>query len=79
MAYTLVLFAFLVLFGIGYISFRIILVSVNNKLIVRKANKLGTPDLCCCGSMLQDHSWGDNHAFVSEMEYFIESNTKKFS
>lgn len=79
MDYALFLLAFLVLAGIGYISLRIILISVNNKLIVRKANKFGTPDLCCCGSMLKDHGWGDNHPFVSEMDYFIESNTKQFS
>ena len=79
MSYTLFLSAFLVLSSIGYVSLRIISVVINNKLVVRKANKFGTPDLCCCGAMLQDHSWGDNHPFVSEMDHFIESNTKQFS
>lgn len=79
MSYTLLLFAFLVLSSIGYVSIRIISVVINNKLVVRKANKFGTPDLCCCGSMLQDHGWGDNHPFVSEMDWFIKSNIKKFS
>lgn len=79
MIYILGLFAGFVLGNIGYISYRILSVVINNKLVVRKANKLGTPDLCCCGSMLQDHGWGDNHAFVSEIDWFIESNTKQFS
>ena len=61
-----------------YSVFRLIYVSVHNRLITRKANKLGTPGLCCCGSMIDDHGWGENHPFVSEIDYYIESNTKKF-
>ena len=79
MIYILGLFAGFVLGNIGYISYRILSVVISNKLVVRKANKFGTPDLCCCGSMLKDHGWGSNHSFVSEMDYFVESNTKQFS
>ena len=57
---------------------RMLHVTISNRMVIRKANKFGTPDLCCCGSMLKDHSWGDNHPFVSEMEYFIDSNLRKF-
>lgn len=69
---------FICIFCLSYISTRILHVNFHNFMVIRKANKYGTPDLCCCGSMLEDHGWADNHAFVSEMEYFIESNTKKF-
>ncbi len=57
---------------------RILHVTISNRMVIRKANKFGTPDLCCCGSMLHEHGWGDNHGFVSEMDYFIESNLRKF-
>jgi len=76
---TIGLFAAIVVFSVAYIALRIAYVLISNKLVIRKANKFGTPDLCCCGSMLKDHGWGDNHCFVSEMDYFIESNTKQFS
>ena len=78
MIYILGLLAGFVFGCVGYIAFRIVLITVNNKLVIRKAIKFGTPDLCCCGSMLKDHGWGGNHAFVSEMDWFIESNIKKF-
>lgn len=61
-----------------YVVIRIIYVGVYNRLLIRKANKLGDPDLCCCGSALEDHGWFENHSFVSEIDYYIESNTKKF-
>ena len=28
-------------------------------------------DLCCCGSDLKDHGYGDNHTFRSAKEYAI--------
>lgn len=61
-----------------YLVSRMVYVIAHNRLLVRKANKLGDPDLCCCGSALEDHGWFENHSFVSEIDWFIESNTKKF-
>lgn len=78
MIYILGLLAGFVLVNIGYVTYRIISISLSNKLVIRKAIKYGTPDLCCCGSMLENHGWGDDHPFVSEMDWFIESNLKKF-
>lgn len=79
MIYMLGLLAGFVLVNIGYVTYRIISISLSNKLVIRKAIKYGTPDLCCCGSMLENHGWGDNHQFVSEIDWFVESNTKKLN
>ncbi|AUR83053.1 TMhelix containing protein [Vibrio phage 1.031.O._10N.261.46.F8] len=35
------------------------------------------PDICCCGSMLKDHSAYDNHGFVSAREYYLPHQLKE--
>ena len=72
------LMAAISVFCLTYVVSRILYVNFHNFMVIRKANKLGTPGLCCCGSMIDDHGWGENHSFVSEIDYYIESNTKNF-
>lgn len=68
--------AVLVMIALTAIASRIVYVAAYNASTVSKANKFGTEGLCCCGSMLEDHRFGCNHGFVSEIGYFIESNHK---
>ena len=40
---------------------------------VYKYKKILEPDLCCCGAMIENHSYSDNHSFVSALDYSIEN------
>lgn len=71
--------AFFVVFALLLCVSRIITVLFINNKALRKADRFGDPDLCCCGSMLDQHGAYDNHQFKSEVDYFLECNLKKFS
>lgn len=39
---------------------------------IRNASKGFDEDLCCCGAMIDDHSFSDNHGFVSIVDHYIK-------
>ena len=71
--------AFFVVFALMLCVSRVVAVMFVNGKALKKAARFGDPELCCCGSMLDQHSAYDNHQFKSEVEYFLECNLNKFS
>ncbi len=71
--------AFFVVFILMLCVYKVAVVLFVNGRTLRKADRFGDIDLCCCGSMLDQHSAYDNHQFKSEVDYFLECNLKKFS
>ncbi|CAH9016944.1 putative membrane protein [Vibrio phage 150E35-1] len=72
---SLALASQVVLVSVGYITCIVL-----GKSIVRVIQYYSIdPDLCCCGSMLKDHSAYDNHGFVSAREYYLRDTSPSIS
>lgn len=39
--------------------------------------KYGDPELCCCGTLISEHTYADNHGPVSEVEHFLRLATEE--
>ena len=57
----------------SYMLTKLLLTKLSDFKRLKNYKRHACKDTCMCGDNVHAHSWGDNHAVVSEWDYYVEN------